>query len=459
MPTKLVTVDLGKPLPAVIENAEHYEYVQAIIMRYGIPVGQVLIDNRRLPVLADQLRSEIVRQLSGRLLDKADYRDTAEFAVAIGHAPQTRPVPPAFRDEPELADLLPALKPRGGQRFFLSVVVCTRDRPDDLRRCIRALVNLEGGRHRVEVVVVDNNPASGETEPVVRAFPQVRYEIELRKGEPYARNKGLLVARGDIVAYVDDDVRVPPGWPTRILAPFADERVMCVGGLVLPLELETRSQELYERYGGLGRGYRPHIYDERFFKGARHRSVPTWELGGTANVALRRSVIARTGGFDETLGAGVPGGVGTDIYMFYSILKFGYICYYEPAAYVWHKHREDLRSLERQLYDYSKGQVSYQLRTLVSDKDERAVWHLARVLPAWYVKRVYGVLRGRQRFPLDLIAHEIAGYLAGPSAFYFSNRLHRRLNGPHTNPIKRVLSADRRRVRRAVLPDDETPLE
>lgn len=286
----------------------------------------------------------------------------------------------------------------------------------------------------MEVIVIDNNPASGQTEPVVRAFPDVRYETELRTGEPYARNKGLRVAQGDIVAYVDDDVIVPPVWATRILAPFADERVMCASGLVLPLELETESQELYESYGGLGRGYVPRIYDADFFNGFKRHAVPTWNLGGTANVAIRKLVTAQTGGFDETLGAGVPAGVGTDIYMFYNILKFGHLCYYEPAAYVWHRHRDNIAALKRQLFEYSKGQVSYQLRTLVSDGDKRALWHLVAGLPMWYARRIYRSVRGRQRFPLTLIGQEVTGYMVGPYAFYTSNRLHRRLNGPSANP-------------------------
>jgi len=435
MATRIITIELGSPLPRAIEGAETYDHVWAIVMRYGIPVGCVIIDNCRTPVLEDQLRSEIVRQLSDRLIDEADYQDAEEFAVAIGRAPAARHIPPKFQAEPELADLLPALKPKTGQNFFLSIVVCTRDRPDDLRRCLSRLADLHPGRHHLEVIVIDNNPASGLTGPVVKEFPRVRYETELRKGEPYARNRGLMVAQGDVVAYVDDDVFVPPGWATRILAPFADERIMCVSGLVLPLELETESQELFERYGGLGRGYRPHLYGRDFFNSSKRRPVTTWELGGTADMAIRKGVIAQTGGFDETLGAGVPGGVGTDIYMFYSILKHGHLCYYEPAAYVWHKHREDLDALKRQLYDYSKGQVSYQLRTLVSDGDRRALWQLLKVMPEWYARRVYRVARGRQQFPLDIIGQEVKGYLTGPYAFYASNRLHRRLNGPDTNQV------------------------
>lgn len=435
IPTKLVTVELGQALPEAVENAEDYDRVWVIVMRYGIPVGQVTIDNCRTPVLEEQLRSEIVRQMSWILIGGEDYVQAEDFARAAG---QLRDIPPKFAAEPELADLLPDLKPKTGQSFFLSIVVCTYDRPKDLRICLGNLFKLEPGRHRLELIVVDNNPTSGQTEPIVKEFQGVRYETERRAGVAYARNKGLKVAQGDIVAYIDDDVVVPPSWPMRILAPFADERVMCVSGLVLPLELETRSQEMFEKYGALGRGYKPRIFDEKFFNQSDRHVVHTWELGGTASVAIRKSVIPQTGMFDETLGPGLPTGVGEDIYMFYRILKLGHICYYEPAAYVWHKHRSEMASLRRQLYNYNKGQTSYQLRTLISDGDKRAIWQLLWDLPKWHLQRVYRILRGRHHYPLRLVWEEVKGNIVGPYAFYKAVKMHRQLNGPEANPIKSI---------------------
>ena len=66
-------------------------------------------------------------------------------------------------------------------------------------------------------------------------------------------------------------------------------------------------------------------------------------------------------------------GCSEDTYLFYKILKAAIRSSYEPAAYVWHKHRRDLAALRRQLYNYSKGHVAYQLTTLLRDHDRRAV--------------------------------------------------------------------------------------
>lgn len=431
MPTKLVMVNLERPLPQEVENAASYDTVWAIVMRHGIPAGQVIVDNGRTPILAAQLRSEMVRQL-GRQLVAGQDAASPNFAEAVGFAP--RAVPDQWATEPELADLLPGLTPQTGHRFFLSIVVCTRDRPQHLRHCLETLVQLEPGRHQLEVIVVDNNPASGQTKAVVAEFPQVRYEAEMRGGVAYGRNKGLTTAQGDIVAYIDDDVTVPPHWPSRILAPFADERVMCVTGLVLPLELENGSQEMFEKYGALGRGYQARIFDEHFFRSPKH-VVHTWDLGGTANMAIRKNVLADSGMFDETLGPGQPTGVGEDIYMFYRILKAGHLCYYEPAAYVWHRHRTSMKALRNQLYNYNKGQTSYQLRTLVTDGDWRVIRQLLLDLPKWHLQRIWKILRGQQDYSLALVFLEIWGNVVGFWAFWRAVRQHRRLNGPNANPI------------------------
>lgn len=419
MPARIIYYELGECLPDTLTLNKTYDSIWLIVCLRGRPIGQVLVDNCRQVISADQMRSAIVYWLHERLSDLPALRSDT---------------PP---DQPELAELLPELQPIAGQRHFLSIVVCTRDRPDDLRLCLQHLTMLTSERHQLEIVVVDNNPDSGQTAAVTSDFPTVRYVTEHAPGVAHARNAGLRAARGDIVAYIDDDVVVPADWPRRILAPFADPRVMCVSGLVLPLELEHASQERFEQYGGLGRGYVPRIFGPDFFYGRSH-VVHTWDLGGTANVAIRKSVIAHSGMFDETLGPGQPSGVGEDIYMFYRILKARFLCYYEPAAYVMHKHRRDDAALERQLYNYSKGQVSYQLRTLISDGDWRVVRQLFHVLPRWYITRFYRKLRGQYDYPTRLIWAEMRGNVMGLYAFPQSIRRHQQLHGWGANPIKPV---------------------
>lgn len=310
----------------------------------------------------------------------------------------------------------------------LSVVIGTRDRPDDLHECLSCLVGQETNR-KVEIIVVDNNPSSGMTARVVAMFPGVRLMREERQGVACARNAGILASRGEIIVTVDDDVRMPPDWLERLVAPFSRSDLMAVTGNVLPLERETAAARLFEAYGGLGRGTESFDVDGEWFNSFRLRAVPTWKLGGTANAAFRRSVFSdpRIGLMNEMLGPGMPAGVGEDTYLFYRVLKAGGRIRYEPSAYVWHRHRRELRGLHRQIYAYSKGHVAYHLVTLLWDHDLRALTRLVAALPLTHLRRILRrTARSAERQMLRVTLIEIAGNLAGPWSLWQSYRIVKR---------------------------------
>jgi glycosyltransferase involved in cell wall biosynthesis len=296
----------------------------------------------------------------------------------------------------------------------VSIVIATRDRPNDLRECLRALITQISSR-RIEIVVVDNNPASGLTPPVVGEFPGVLLVKEPRQGLAYARNAGFVASTGDILIATDDDVLTPPDWVERLVAPFVHPEVMIVTGNVLPFELDTPSQQFYESYGGLGRGFQRAKFSSDWFEWFRFKAVPTWRLGATANAAFRASIFAHPeiGLMDETLGPGMPSGVGEDTYVFYKVLKAGYTIAYEPEAYVWHKHRRTMDALRRQLYSYSKGGVAYNLTTFLKDGDWRGLFRIFIELPLTYMWRINQWLHRRIDYPISLLLLEMKGNLAG----------------------------------------------
>jgi GT2 family glycosyltransferase len=311
----------------------------------------------------------------------------------------------------------------------VSVIVATRDRPDDLRRCLESLAAQRASR-RLEVVVVDNNPGSGLTRPVTNDFANLVVVDEPRPGLSYARNRGIAAASGDVIVTTDDDVTCPADWIEQLVGPFRRRDVMIVTGNVLPAELETRAQSIFEAYGGLGRGWHRRTVDAEWFRQFR-RAVPTWRLGCTANAAFRRDIFANPaiGLMDEALGAGTPTGCSEDTYLFYRVLKAGYAITYEPDAFVWHRHRSSMRAVRRQIYSYAKGHAAYQLTTWLRDGDRRGLVRLLYELPSVYARRTWQRIRGRSAYPLTFVLLEILGTLAGPLALWRSRRRVRRL-GP-----------------------------
>lgn len=434
--TAVRMVDLSRPLGALTDVLD-YTSVRVFVACEGRLLGSVDIPNRHQPIGASRLREAIANTLTINLLQLGtNLSANAVWTAAI--AELVRHYAPAEQDAaPAAFTPLPA-------DVGVSVVMATHDRPDDLRVCLRSLAAQESPR-RVEIVVVDNNPDSGLTPPVIAEFPGVLLVSERRKGLSYARNAGINASSGEIVVATDDDVTMPPDWLEKLIAPFARSDVMIVTGNILPLELETKAQQLFEAYGGLGRGFKPFEADGAWFEHFNRTAVPTWHLGATANAAFRAAIFShpQIGLMDEALGVGTPTGCSEDTDLFYRVLKAGYTIVYEPEAYVWHRHRRDLAALRRQIYGYSKGHVAYHLTTLLRDRDLRALTQLAVGLPRAHLWRIKERLRRRSAYPVSLIALEIKGNLAAPWALWRSRRRVRRLgrSSPYIPVSQRSLAA------------------
>lgn len=424
--TAVRTVELTRPVEASTDVTD-YERTRVIVTWQGAGIGQVYVWNHQRMISAPRLRDAIISKLGYRLLDPDQQLGEAAFWARI----QTSL---AQRFIPQFSDLSLNTHAPVSQTTLLvedidvSIVICTCDRPDDLRNCLEGVVQQNTARS-FEVIVVDNRPLSGLTPPVVADFPQVKLLCESRPGADYARNKGISHSRGEILVMLDDDTTVPFAWLENLITPFERTEVLAVTGNILPVELEYASQRLFESYGdgGLGRGF------ERFDKGSDWFSskevVRTWLLGGTANMACRACLFTdpRIGLLDEALGAGMPSGSGEDIYFFYKILKAGYTIAYEPTAFVWHKHRQDMRTLRHQLYNYSKGHIAYHLTLILREQDWRSLKHIFVTIPVWHIGRIIQKLRGQSRYPLSLVVLEALGHAAGPWSLLRSRQRVRQL--------------------------------
>lgn len=425
-PIAVRTIELQHGIPT-IEGLESCHQIRLIVTWKGKPIGALHLKDIGPVLSALRLRYEMANAIGLDLFAETDTLDKGVLWSRIIDGFIGRSMPKA--DGSSAGYHARKLSPTRS----VSVVIATRDRPDDLRECLKFL-SCQRVYRPIEIVVVDNHPTSGLTAPVVSAFPNVRLAVETRRGSSYARNCGIRLSTGDVVAVTDDDTTMPEDWLETLIAPFEQPDVGIVTGNVLPFELETQAQRLFEQYGGLGRGYRRWKADRDWFDEFTRKAVPTWHLGGTANVAFRRSIFSdpNVGLFEETLGSGVPTGVGEDTYIFYKALKEGYAVVYEPSAYVWHKHRKTMRDLQRQIYAYSRGHVAYHLTTLFRDGDFRALTAMFFTLPRYHAARIKDYVLGWTDYPLRLAFLEIAGHLAGPWAYWKANRMVKRLGRSET---------------------------
>jgi GT2 family glycosyltransferase len=297
-----------------------------------------------------------------------------------------------------------------------SVVICTRDRPDELRVCLSSLPQQSYPPR--EIIVVDNASRDQLTRDVAMAAG-VTYVREDRPGLDIARNTGALCATSDIVAYTDDDVLLHPRWLEQLVCAFDAPQIGAVTGVVLPAELATEAQRHFETYWGFVKGYREQDYDSSRFKS--HGGVfPAWDVGAGASMAFRREVFQDAGLFDERLDVGQAGCSGDSEY-WYRLLASGYTCRYTPASVAFHFHRKTMEGLASQIYHYMRGHAAALLvqyeRTGIPANRFQAYYHT----PRWYLRRLLRTLLQRNSVGDRFLKEEITGYLAG-LIFYHRQR-------------------------------------
>jgi GT2 family glycosyltransferase/SAM-dependent methyltransferase len=449
-PLDVLHVDLTHGLqPLTDSSALDGRDIYAVFWRAGIPLGHAEITRDELthpPALAQIVATKIAPAVGDRLLPGLEG---SPIGLTASEAHTTVPLSSVTEVSSPLAqiDLRMSQAHQRAAALRVSVIVCTRGRPEELGCCLRSLLEMSASAE--EIVVVDNS-SSGEALAVVHEMPGITYVSEPRPGLSRARNAGLRVATGDIIAFTDDDTTVHRDWVRRLREGFIDPNVMSVTGLVLPARLDTPSQVTFEKaMGGFGQGYQRIVYNTEFMRRTKNRGTPVWRVGAGANMAIRREAFQIVGEFDERLGAGAAG-CSEDSEFWYRLLAEGWQCLYEPAAVVFHNHRSDFRALRRQARAYIRGHVA---ALFVQYARYRHAGNLVRafvVMPHHLAKRA-----GREyllRRPSGILWSYASGYLSGLRFLHLAIRRDR--TTPHTflgaSPKgRRPAKVDRRRFLRA----------
>lgn len=303
----------------------------------------------------------------------------------------------------------------------VSVIICTRNRSNDLQRCLLSL--FQQTCLPAEIIVVDNAPSDDSTLRVVRNFHEVLYYKEPRPGLSVARNAGVRIAGFPVIAFTDDDVRLHPLWLYYLMESFTASNVGAMTGLVLASSLNTDSQQIFEKQWSFNGGYCDKLFDSDYFNKNLASGPRVWDIGAGANMAFHRSALNAAGYFDERLGAGAAG-CSEDSEMWYRILAKGFTIHYNPRSVVFHEHRKELSALHRQLFSYMKGHVVAALIQQKQIKEAGYRRYLYRKITKGYIPLL--VKRFFQPTERRMIWIQLHGMLSG-LFFFFMHR---------TNPHK-----------------------
>lgn len=452
-PVLIADVEIAEPLPPIAaaqgESGLAYGAVQCLVRLHGLPLGFVRGD------------------LPPRGLEPADLADLiwTHLAERIErHLAADGLAPPVRLEASGLAVSEPPACATARERSlrdppFVSVVIPTRNRPDSVAATLTKIVASSYPRDRFEAIVVDNG--SGEdamVDPAGLGTPDdlsLRVLREASPGGSHARNRGLGEASGEIVVFADDDIDADPDWLVRMVRPFVeDDAVAGVAGLTIPSELETPSQIWFEGFGGFMRGFERRVYDLAEPPPDRPLFPFTvGDFGSGQNMAFRRAVLQRLGGFDPDLGTATPTHAGEDLEAMLRVLVSGHRVVYEPAAIVRHEHQREFEQFRRRVWGYGVGLTACLTKAVV--ENPRLLVTLLGKLPrglAYALSPGSGKNENKQSdYPRRLTRLELRGMAYGPFAYARSRRGRRRRGGaasgagrpaPGRGPLRTLIVTD-----------------
>ena len=302
----------------------------------------------------------------------------------------------------------------------LTVAICTKDRPDCLRRCLQSLVKLkEGvtdGVAEIDIMVIDNAPSDDRTKQLVANFTDVRYLSESKPGLNFARNRALLETECEVLAYLDDDVVVDGGWLRGLHEAWSENPdAAAFTGQVLPLELKTEAQVMFELRGGFRRGFEKVRYTSAAPNddGALY-PCNTGIFGVGCNMAFQRQLLLKLGGFDEALDTGPPLPGGGDHDVFYQVIRAGYPLVYEPTYLVFHQHRRTIKKLNHQYWTWGLSVMAFASKSHAMDLPLRSRWR--KLMVGWFLKNLKELaiaMLGYHVLPTRFLFLELCGGIVG----------------------------------------------
>lgn len=424
--TVVADLELSTAATGIPPRGPAWGLVRVLVRAHGVPLGEVV-----LPLPEGGLTG-------GALVAAALDRFAAELALHCAGDGITCPlVTSAETGQAEAEPVLPPARPtspcgwraqwQGPELPVTAVVTTIGDRPE-LSTCLDAL--LAQTYRPVEVLVVDNSRAGSDR---VRRLCgdstgeiPVSYVHEPRAGLSHARNAGLAVARGVAIAFTDDDVVVDTDWLGWLVVGLrAGDTVAASTGLILPTDLETRAQQLFEEFGGYSKGFRREVLD-----GAPDPDDPlhpyrVGRYGSGASSAWWTARLTSLGGFDARLGAGTPSAGGEDLDIFLRVVLAGRAIVYEPRALLRHPNHRSEQAFRRQVHGYGRGLGAVLAKHVVEGSWEQRLAMLRRLRAGAVHLLASGSRKNQGRstgYPARLTALELAGVLRGAGSFIRTRR-------------------------------------
>ncbi len=226
------------------------------------------------------------------------------------------------------------------QHPFFSIIIPTYNRPEQLALCLQSLAYQDYPTDYFEVIVVDDGGKAPLSELVSSFRDQLNIILltQQNKGPATARNTGAAQAKGQFLAFTDDDCQPDANWLKNLAACFKEKPDTVIGGKIL----NNLPKNIYSTASQLLIDYLYHYYN------FEHKQA---HFLTTNNFALPKKSFHAINGFDTHF----PLAAAEDRDFCHRWLSHGYKMLYVSEAIVYHHHCLGLLSFWRQQLNYGKG--------------------------------------------------------------------------------------------------------
>jgi cellulose synthase/poly-beta-1,6-N-acetylglucosamine synthase-like glycosyltransferase len=219
---------------------------------------------------------------------------------------------------------------------YVSIIIPAYNAQDTLHLCLDSIMRLDYPTEKLEVILVDNN-STDATAKIAREYPIAVLKETEAQSSYAARNRGIEIAKGELIAFTDADCVITKQWLKMLLSSCANSQIGCFAGEIKAYHPRTLAEHFAE-------------HDEENHNQKRELDVGYRSAVNTANVAFRRGIFQKIGLFNGDLKSG------GDAELTWRLIEDGeYKIVYEPEAIVYHKHRSSLGGLWLQYRKYGEG--------------------------------------------------------------------------------------------------------
>jgi GT2 family glycosyltransferase len=228
----------------------------------------------------------------------------------------------------------------------VSVIIPVFNAERTIGRCLISVY--EQSDKPAEIIVVDNNSTDGSRK-IISDIIHLRREVpaycisEVRQGPSFARNRGAIQAKSEIIAFIDADCIASPSWICQLSESFDRSEIGAVAGRIIGFEKETVIGKFHALFTMRELPHSQIFHEFDLVSGG----FPT------ANFSITKRLFEEIGGFDIAMPI-----YSEDYDLCARIYKAGWSIYYSEEVKVFHQHRQDLKTTWKQSYGFGTGHAT-----------------------------------------------------------------------------------------------------